>query len=691
VRVPLSWLREFVDVSEEPERLAADLTLAGLEAGGLERDGDETILDLDVTTNRVDCMNVHGVAREVSVLYGRPLRPLELAFTPKGEPVDGAIALEIAAPDLCPRFTVRVLDVKVGPSPARIARRLEQCGVRPINNVVDLTNYVMLEMGQPSHAFDAARLAGSPQASGTGPSEARPRLIVRWAQPGETLITLDGVTRELADRVGVVADGRAAQGLAGIMGGAASEVSDATRVVVLEAAYWNPLVIRRAARALGIHTEASHRFERGADPEAGDVCSARIAHLLESSGAGTARPGLVDVRPVPREPRPVLFRPARAEKLIGDAVGTRRSEEILAGLGFQKRADTQEGSRWEIPSWRGDVTREVDVVEEVARHHGLGRVPSTLPPSRALVGLRPRQERDRRLRRFLAGAGLTEAITYSFVGRGDPAPGVVRLANPLSEEHAELRTTLVRPGLLDALRGNLRQGRRAVRLFEVGRVFPAAEPGVPREGLRLGVLLAGVAPPEHWSARARACDFFDASGLLQALLERLGLEAATLDPDAARPDWLHPGRSAGVSWRGESLGWLGAVHPAQAAEWELRDETLVMELELERLLEARAAPLRAAPLPRHPAVERDLSLLCDAARPAGGLLAAVREAGGASLRSVIVRDRYDRLPIPRGRVSLTLGLTFQEPERTLTGDEVQAAVERVVEALRATGAEIRGE
>jgi len=678
VRVPLSWLREFVEVPVEPERLAADLTLAGLEAGGLERHGDETVLDLDVTTNRVDCMNVYGVAREVSVLYRVPLRPLELGFTPKGEPAGEAVAVEIAAPDLCPRFTARVLDVTMGPSPAWIADRLQQCGVRPINNVVDLTNYAMLEMGQPSHAFDAARLAEG-------------RLIVRWAEPGEPLETLDGVARELQGRVGVVADPSGAQGLAGIMGGAPTEVSDSTRVVVLEAAYWSPLLIRRASRALGIHTEASHRFERGADPEAADVCSARIAHLLEKLGAGTARPGLVDVRPVPRAPRPVSFRPARAEKLIGDAVGAARCEEILSGLGFEKQADEGEASRWEIPSWRGDVAREIDLVEEVGRHHGLGRVPSTLPPARGLVGLRPRQERDRRLRRFLAGAGLTEAITYSFVGLGEPDPGVVRLANPLSEDQGELRVSLVRPGLVDALRGNLRQGRRDVRLFEVGRVFPSGEGGVPREQLRLGVLLAGAAPPAHWSARPRGCDFYDVSGLLQSLIERLGLEPASLDPEAPRPEWLHPGRSAGVSWRGESLGWLGAVHPAQAEAWELRDETLVMELALDPLLEARAAPVRAVALARHPAVERDLSLLCDAGQPAEGLLAAIREAGGGSLRDVVVRDRYDRPPVPKGRVSLTLGLTFQEPERTLTGDEVQAAVERVVEALRGSGAEIRGE
>jgi phenylalanyl-tRNA synthetase beta chain len=230
-----------------------------------------------------------------------------------------------------------------------------------------------------------------------------------------------------------------------------------------------------------------------------------------------------------------------------------------------------------------------------------------------------------------------------------------------------------------------------VRLFEVGRVFPAREAGVPEEQPRLGVLLAGDAPPEHWTARARPCDFFDLSGLLQALLGRLGLEPASLDLEAPRPEWLHPGRSAGVSWRGEPLGWLGAVHPARAAEWELRDETLVLELALAPLLEAQPAPVRVAALARHPAVGRDLSLLCDAAHPAARLLAAVREAGGESLRGVVVRDRYDRPPVPRGRVSLTLGLTFQEPERTLTGDEVQAAVDRVVAALRRSGSEIRGE
>jgi phenylalanyl-tRNA synthetase beta chain len=536
----------------------------------------------------------------------------------------------------------------------------------------------MLEMGQPSHAFDAARLAES-------------RLIVRWAEAGEKLTTLDGITRELQGRVGVVADPTGAQGLAGIMGGAASEVSGATRVVVLEAAYWDPLLIRRAGRALWIHTEASHRFERGADPEAPDRCSARIAHLLEKLGAGSARPGIVDARPAPRPPGAVLFRPGRADRLIGDAVGAERSAEILAGLGFERQGEEGDASRWEIPSWRQDVTREIDLVEEVARHHGLGRVPSTLPPARGLVGLRPRQIRDRRLRGFLAGAGLAEAITYSFVAQGSAESGVVKLANPLSEEQGELRISLVRPGLVDALRVNLRQGRRDVRLFEVGRVFPPAAAGAPEERLRLGVLLAGTAPPGHWTGAARACDFFDLSGLLQALLGHLSLEPPVLDAAAPSPEWLHPGRRAGVTWQGRPLGWLGAVHPARAAEWELRDETLVMELDLEPLLDAQPAPLRVTALPRHPAVERDLSLVCDAALPAARLLGEVRAAGGGSLREIAVRDRYDRPPVPEGRVSLTLGLTFQEPERTLTGEEVQAAVDRVVLALRERGAEIRGE
>jgi phenylalanyl-tRNA synthetase beta chain len=675
MRIPLSWVEEFVEITEEPAKLADDLTAVGLAVDAVEKDGDDTILELDITTNRVDCMNVYGVAREVSVLYDRPLRPLAVDHGEKGASAAESLAVEIDAPELCPRFTGRILDVKVGPSPDWLQRRLDQVGVRPLQNVVDLTNYVMMEMGQPSHAFDHAKLKDG-------------RLIVRWARAGESLVTLDGVSRELSSRIGVVADPGGPQGLAGVMGGAASEVADDTRVVVLEAAYWEPLAIRRAARGLAIHSEAAHRFERGADPEAPLVAQARIAHLLEKTGAGRARPGVVDAHPAPVPRRRVELRKGKVSALLGDEVPESEARRVLLGLGFS--AEKGSSTVYEVPTWRQDVSREADLIEEVGRHHGLGRVPSTLPPARSLVGLRPHQLRERALRAFLTASGLFETVTYPFVAPAEPSDQVA-LANPLSVEEGQLRRSLVSPGLLRALEVNLRHGRRDVRLFEVGRVFlpGTADDPVPAEPRRLGVIVAGQAPPRHWSAAPRPADFFDLKGLLEGLFQHLGLVPPRLE-EGGVPELLHPGRSAAVVWESARLGFLGAVHPTRAQQWELRDETLVLEIDVDALLEAPRTAVRSLALPRFPGVERDLSLLCDTSVPAARLVDAAVEAGGERLEDVRIVDRYDRPPVPEGKISLSLSLRFQDPERTLTGDEVQAAVDAVVEGLRREGAEIRG-
>jgi phenylalanyl-tRNA synthetase beta chain len=678
VKVPVSWLKEFVEVRVEPARLGHDLTMAGLALEGLETDGADAVLDLDITTNRVDCMNVYGVAREVAVLYGVPLRPLEVGVAEAGPPAAQALEVSIEAPDLCPRFCARVLDLRLGPSPAWLRDRLEQVGVRPINNVVDLTNYVMMEMGQPSHAFDLARV---PQG----------RLIVRWAREGERLTTLDGVERALGTRHGVVAGGQGPLALAGVMGGAASEVSDLTRTIALEAASWNPLAVRRTARALGMHTEASHRFERGADPEGTVTATGRIAHLLARVGAGTPRPGLLDVVAAPRVPRTLVLRRSRVSGLLGVDVPEEQAQAILCGLGFVVDGREADTVRVTIPSWRGDVAREADLVEEIGRHYGLGRIPATLPPARRAEGLRPHQVRERLVREVLVGSGLSEVVNYSLVAAGqwEELGPEVRVANPLSEEQSALRRSVALPGLLSTLAVNQRQGRRDVAVFEIGRVFsPGAER--PVEERRLGLLLAGQGGSGHWSTRPRDVDFFDLKGLLELLAQRLGVAAVRFEPREGL-SFLQPGQAAVALTGGDEGGWVGALSPEILQRLDLRGPVYVAELGVEAMLGARPAPVRVASLPRFPSVERDLSLIVDAGTSASALESRARPAGGAILRSFTVSDRYEGPPVPAGRVSLTLRLLFQHAERTLTGEEVQRAVDAVAGALRAAGAEIRGE
>ncbi len=510
VRLPLSWLREYAPVSVEPKRLADDLTGIGLAVDGIETHGGETVLELDVTTNRVDCMNVYGVAREAAAFYGLPLRPLETHAAALGMPAGDALEVTLEAPELCGRFCARVLDVKLGPSPAWLRDRLELVGIRSINNVVDLTNYVMIETGQPSHAFDLGRVPGG-------------ALVVRWARAGERLTTLDGQERRLPATVGVIAGrgGEPALALAGVMGGASSEVQDDTRVVALEAAWWEPLATRRAARALGMHTEASHRFERGADVAAGPSSLDRLAHLASKIGAGSVRPGLVERKGQAPARRTLRLRSARVSALLGAAVPWPQQEQALQSLGFEVSGDDREAAVI-APTWRLDVAREADLAEEVGRHFGLDKIPSSLPPAGRVGDLRRSQRRERQIRDVLSGAGLSEVVNYAFVAGAEvaPSPGV-RLANPLTVEQDTLRTSLLTPGLVTTLRTNLRLGRQDVAVFEIGRVFLSGH-GRPAESRRLGILLTGQQHPRHWSAPARPFDLFDALGLVELLFDRLG-------------------------------------------------------------------------------------------------------------------------------------------------------------------------
>jgi phenylalanyl-tRNA synthetase beta chain len=681
VKVPYGWLRDYVDLEVGAEALGEALTLVGLALEGLEGDGDDAVLDLDITTNRVDCMNVYGVAREAAVIYGLPLKPLAVGFTERGKPAAEALEISIEATDLCARFCARVFDVKVGVSPAWLRARLEAVGVRSISNLVDLTNYVMMEMGQPTHAFDLEKVPGG-------------RLHVRWARPGERVTTLDGVDRSLDARVpvGVVAGPEAPLALAGIMGGASSEVGDTTRAVALEAASWEPLAIRRAARALGMHTEASHRFERGADPLGATLSLDRLAHLLEQTGAGSARPGVVERHPGARGKVRVFLRSARLEGVLGTKVGEPRARQILEGLGFTVGPWVSGQAEIEVPTWRGDVSREVDLIEEIGRHHGLSAVEARLPPSSEPQGLTEGQRRARLTRDTLCAAGFMEVINYAFGPAPRPRLGFgpgVGLTNPLSEEQAFLRSSLL-PGLLECLQTNLRQGRKDVAIFETGRVF-AADEGLPREERRLGLLLAGEGRSSHWSERARPADVFDLKGALELLFRKLGLSGVDLEGGSGLPPHLHPGQGALIRLDAETIGSYGALHPDARAAAELRDEVFVAEVALASLLDRPVAPVRVEALDRYPAVARDVSILCDARQSAASLLAATVRAGGPSLRSVSLVDRYDGPSLPAGKVSLTVSLRFQDRSRTLTGEEVQVAVESVVGGLRSAGALIRSE
>lgn len=701
MKILLSWLRDFVDVDETPAQLADALGMRGLEVASIEHEGHEghdgheegradAVIDFDITANRPDCLSHLGIAREVATTWSRPLREfgstqaLALATVQSG--ASDAVRVSIDDPELCPRYAAAVADVTVGPSPQWLVDRLEAVGVRPINNVVDVTNYVMMDLGQPMHAFDLAKLAGA-------------HIRVRRAKRGEPLRTLDGQERTLAPDMLVIADADRAQAIAGVMGGAASEVSASTRTIVLESATFEGRSVRATSKKLGLKTEASARFERGADIAAPVLGLARACALLERIGAGRIRGPVVDAHPTPYAPRDLTLRRERTALLLGAFVPDDDTVRILKGLGFGLTSIAG-GWRLRVPTWRVDVSREADLIEEVGRHYGYDRLEPTYPAARvAAPAPDVRIPRDNLLRRVLTAAGFSEAVSFAFLEERALQPfatnewhDVVQIGNPLSAKFAVLRRSLL-PGLIDAVTHNRRHGRQDVRLFEIGTRFSAAL------GETRGVALAwtGAADEPHWSRPARQVDFFDLKGVVERVCDALRLSIRF--ETEARP-YLVPGQTAKIVLRDKStpIGEIGTLAPtiADARGLPRADRVLVAELNLDamwfahldvqrqRATRAAAAQRPAdafAPLPRYPSIVRDISILIADRLPAESVRGTIAAAAPPWLADIREFDRYQGKGVPEGRVSLSLRLTFQSEERTLTDPEVQQAMDGVIAAL----------
>ncbi len=688
MRILVSWLRELVPVTVGVDELADALTAHGFEVSAVEPAprvpdrpprGEDAILDLEINTNRPDCLCVAGIAREVSTIYGHPVTWPALAATPTG---DEALPVAIEDDTLCRRYAASAAEVTVGPSPAWMAARLEAAGIRPVNNVVDVTNYVMLELGHPMHAFDLDRLAGG-------------ELRIRRARPAETVRTLDGVERKLERDMLVIADGVRPQAVAGVMGGADSEVTDRTVRVAFESAWFEPVSVRRTSRRLGLSTDASFRFERGADIEAPVRSMRRAQQLLSEIGGGGPRGPIADCYPAPHAPVTLVLRHARVGHVLGVAVEPAAVQNILARLGFdvaQAAPDGDSGVRWRVtvPAHRVDVGREIDLIEEVARHHGYERLPATFPalvrpPAPPSDGL----SRQRLLRRVLTAGGCSEAITYSFIEEAAARPfaddpdELVRIANPLSEKFAVLRPSLI-PGLLDALIHNRRRERHDIRLFEIGRRFTAAT----GETAGLAVALTGASTARHWSGGERQTDLFDVIGIVDRVCDACGVTPVyapatrnTLVADRAAAVLATPPGAA----EPERLGYVGqlAAPVALARGMPADDAIFVAEIDLAEIARSGGDRRRmaAAPLPQYPSIVRDLAVVVDAALPAGTVRDTIRAVAPETLLDVREFDRYAGRGIPDGRMSLALRLTFRAPDRTLTNTEVRLAMKRIVTAL----------
>ncbi|MGZ0086657.1 phenylalanine--tRNA ligase subunit beta [Caldibacillus thermoamylovorans] len=643
----------------------------------------DEVLELSLTPNRADCLSMIGVAYEVAAILGRAVKLPEAAVKENNEMIHDYISVRVEAPEDNPLYAGRIVkNVWIGPSPLWMQARLMAAGIRPHNNVVDITNYILLEYGQPLHAFDYDRLGSR-------------EIVVRRANEGETIVTLDDVERKLTDNHLVITNGREPVALAGVMGGANSEVRDDTKTVFIEAAYFASPVIRQAVKDHGLRSEASTRFEKGIDPARTKEALERAAALMAEYAGGEVVGGIVEASTWKEEPVVVTVTLERINGVLGTAMSKEEVAAILANLQFPFTEDNGTFTV-HVPSRRRDIAIEEDIIEEVARLYGYDHLPATLPVAEAKPGgLTPYQAKRRRVRRYLEGAGLFQAITYSLTSPDKAARFAletaepIRLALPMSEERSVLRQSLI-PHLLEAVSYNRARQVENVALYEIGSVYLSRGENVqPAENERLAGVITGLWHAHLWQGEKKAADFYVAKGVLDGLFDLLGLSDRISYRPAKRADF-HPGRTAEIALDGTVIGFVGQLHPAVQKEYDLK-ETYVFELALAELLNAESEAVRYEPIPRFPSVVRDIALVVDDNIEAGALKQAIEEAGKPLLKDVSLFDVYQGDRLPAGKKSLAFSLRYYDPERTLTDEEVTTVHERVLAAVeKQFGAVLRG-
>ena len=676
MKISPQWLRDFVDLPVDYRRLADELTLAGVAIEGISGDGEDTVYEMEITTNRPDAMNHYGVAREASALYDLPLRPIE----PKLPAAQGKsdVLIDIQEPELCPRFTAReIRGTQVKPSSTNIANRLALLDQRPISNAVDATNYVLWESGKPTHVFDLDLLEGR-------------RLIIRKARPSETLKTLDGVERKLTPDDLVVADAAKPVGLAGVMGGFDTMITEKTKNVLIESAWWDPVTVRRMSKRHGLHTDASHRFERGADFESTVPSTNRVAELILASGGGTLIGDVIDVVARKLDLAPVELDLREVQRILGEKLGTIEISRILKRLGFTMATGAEDRYLVHIPSWRLDIEREIDLIEELARLHGYDKFPNTLPAYSGEVRDLPEARKDARLRSTLLALGYNESISLTFISKEDArrfsTAAELDLANPLSDEASVMRTSLV-PSMLNMLAHNLNRGTDNVRVFEAGKAFEAVgEKSVELKRIVIGAtgtVDAGVVRGLAVGSEARPLSFFDVKGDIEDLLAHFNHWELGYDSQTA--DYYHPGRSARAVMDGTVVAQFGQIHPDVAAARKLKHDVFIAELYLDRLYQHDLRQVHYEALPRFPAVERDFSFVFDDRVEFEKIHQNVTALGIAELRSFVPIEIFRGEKVGAGRYSILLRAKFQSSEHTLRDDEVGKWAGQITKALEALG------
>src|SRR3989338_2333195 len=675
MKITYNWLKEFVEFDLSPQELCKMLTMAGLETKVIESIDDDHVIEADLTPNRSDCHSVIGIAREVSALTGGRFKYPDISVKESDGDINSLISVAVEAPQLCPRYTARIKrGVKVKPAPSWLEKKIIAVGLRPINNIVDVTNYVLYEMGQPLHAFDYVHIKGK-------------KIIVRNAYKKESLTTLDEKKHNLSEDSIVIADSERAVALAGVMGGGDSGVTQATRDILLESAYFNPISIRRTSRRHGIFTDSSYRFERGVDNEGVVAALDRAANLIAELSEGKVAKGRIDCYPKKVSYPQIDLRISRTNKILGISLSREPILNILNRLMFTTKAIDDDKIRVNVPSFRKDIEREIDLIEEVARLHGYEKILKTIPSSKVSVSASTRnQVFEKEIRNILISLGLTEVINYSFIdekyfdtiniSQDDPLRKTIKLRNPLSQNWSVMRTTLL-PGIINTAVFNINRGIYDVGIFEVGKIFIPNE-RLPVEKMMIGCAVTEKVEKKIWSKGER--DFYYLKGLVESLLGRLNIHDMEFFP--VNLSYIHPQKGACVKINKEDIGYLGELSPAAAEGFDLKEKLYVFELSFDKIITKAVTEKKYTHLPKYPSIYRDIAIVLDNNIKSDDVYRIIRETDNLILKEIILFDYYEGKQIPDGKKSLAYSLVYRTDERTLTEEDINPIHEKVIANLR---------
>ena len=675
MKITYNWLKEFVEFDLSPQELCKMLTMAGLETKVIESIDDDHVIEADLTPNRSDCHSVIGIAREVSALTGGRFKYPDISVKESDGDINSLISVAVENPDLCPRYTARIVrGVKVKPSPSWLEKKIIAVGLRPINNIVDATNYILWEMGQPLHAFDYECIKGK-------------KIIVRNAYKNESLTTLDEKKHNLSEDSLVISDSERAVALAGVMGGGNSGVTQATRDILFESAYFNPISIRRTSRRHGIFTDSSYRFERGVDNEGVVAALDRAANLIAELSEGKVVKGRIDCYHEKISYPQVDLRISRTNKILGISLSREQILNILNRLMFTTKAIDDDKIKVNVPSFRKDIEREIDLIEEVARLHGYEKILKTIPSSKVSVAVSTRnQVFERDIKNILVSLGLTEVINYSFIDekyfdainipQNDPLRKTIKLRNPLSQNWSVMRTTLL-PGIINTAVFNINRGIYDVGIFEVGKIFIPNE-RLPVEKMMIGCAVTEKVEKKIWSKGER--DFYYLKGLVESLLGRLNIHDMEFFP--VNLSYIHPQKGACVKINKEDIGYLGELSPAAAEGFDLKEKLYVFELSFDKIITKAVTEKKYTHLPKYPSIYRDIAIVLDNNIKSDDVYRIIRDTDNSILKEIILFDYYEGKQIPDGKKSLAYSLVYRTDERTLTEEDINPIHEKVIANLR---------